>query len=152
MAKNSRTRKIRRRLRMTLNHGHEVRHKLRSGRTGKVHSVKMRSPKKSKSTGEIELLIPGTNFPTPQQIIDIQSVEPIPQPIRRRRRPIDVVQEVSAETVEPEIVTSVDAGTEGYSYVLRAIERLSINNEMLGSRENHLLNALLKAIDQYEKK
>lgn len=138
---------------MTLNHGHEVRHKLRSGRTGKVHSVKMRSPKKSIPDGKIELLIQGTHFPTPQEIIQSEPIEQTKPEIRKRRRPIAILEEnPTYGIVEPEIVTSVDNGTEAYGYVLRAIEYLSINSDVANAKESNFLAALLRAIEQYEKK
>lgn len=147
-----RNRKIRRRLRMTLNHGHEVRHKLRSGRTGKVHSVKMRSPAKSKPTGEIELLIPPVRFEKkiaePQILIEASA--PIPRV--RRRRPIIIDAPQLPEIMQPEIVTHVDAIAEAYGYVLRAIQTLSIRGELTNPKEINFLNALLKIIDQYERK
>lgn len=129
-----------------------MRHKLISGRTGGVHSKKMRSPKKNMPTGEIEVLIGPTLFKSIQDNITAPIlVETI---VKRRRKPLAIIEEPALieEPLIPEIVTEVDKGIEAYGYILRAIECLSINCDLAGKRESDLLNNLLRVIDQYEKK
>lgn len=151
-----RNRKLRRRLRITLKSGHEARHKLISGRTGKVHSVKMLSPKKSKPTGQIELLIApskpqGWHSPQEEAPIKIQSA-PIVH-TRRRRTIISGPEPIEVpEIIEAEVITSVSAGEEALGFCLKAVDSLTRSIGNGNQHESMLLQQLLKAIDQYERK
>lgn len=145
--------KYRRRLKQVLNHGHEVRHKGKSGRTGKMHSVKMRSPKKEAPDGVVHVLVPGYKPERPEiieQVVDVR-VEPV-RAWRKRNRPVPAMLPVPVEPEVPQPETSVEMVTCLYGMCLKIVQSLVDIDPPAKSKGGMMLAGMLKVVGEYEKK
>lgn len=152
-----RARKQRRRLKMTLNHGHQVRHRLQSGRTGSVHSKRLRSPKKEAPTGEVKVILAHQLIKKAGSGVVVLS-NPSEffndKPKRVRKKTHVLIPQVLHPLVDDESgpSTAVPMETEAYSLCLRALQYL-INIDFADNAPGARLRGYLnKGIEAYEKK